>query len=70
MVPCVERRAPEFCLIPGYESRILIVLPAYPVCNHKIRAHGNDEQGKVLVMGVLREDVKGLTGQRFIYAPR
>jgi hypothetical protein len=25
------------------QSRILIILPAYPVCNHKVRAHGNDE---------------------------
>lgn len=25
------------------QSRILVVLPAYPICNHKVRAHGNDE---------------------------
>lgn len=40
---CRAKRIPEFRLLPGYESRILVVLPAYPVCNHKVRAHGNDE---------------------------
>jgi len=50
-------------------SRVLVVLPAHPVRDHKIRAHGNDEQGKVLVMSVLREDVKGLKhGSFFVYA--
>jgi hypothetical protein len=43
-------------------------LPAYPVRDHKVRTHGNDEQGEVLVMGVLREDIKGLVFRSFICA--
>jgi hypothetical protein len=47
-----------------YESRVCVVLPGNPVRDDKVGGGGDEEKGKVLVMGVEEKGVNGLGGER------
>ena len=44
------------------DSRVPVVLPPDPICNHKVRRRWNQEKDKVLIMRVEQKDVEGLGG--------
>lgn len=41
-------------------SRVLVILPAHPISDDKIRAGGYEQENKVFVVGILCKDIEQL----------
>ena len=42
------------------DSRVAVILPSDPICDHKIGSGGNDEECKIFVVGIVSESIENL----------